>query len=299
MESTERSIDTAAWLSPMSYSIPTHIVESAWLRHGSFAEWLIAAHRPRTFVELGTHNGFSYFAMVEAARRIGLDMSSWAIDSWEGDEHAGFYGQEIYDDVSSINEQYADSSRLLRGYFSDMVGQIPDGTVDLLHIDGRHRYEDAKEDFELYASKLTHRGIVLFHDVAERENGFGVYRLWEELADQYDSFLFEHEHGLGVLFVGTDRSPEISEFIAASRSHGDEIRAAYNHLGSRIAAMQWREREYGDALTRVSEYLAELNAERAHTFELEQRLADIESSHSWKVTAPLRRIRGSRESAAG
>lgn len=33
----------------------------------------------------------------------------------------------------------------------------------MLHVDGRQRYEDVKEDFETYLPKVSDRSAVLFH----------------------------------------------------------------------------------------------------------------------------------------
>ncbi len=52
------------------------------------------AAKPQRFVELGTHFGTSYFAFCQAAERLDLDCESWAVDTWQDDEHAGFYGEE-------------------------------------------------------------------------------------------------------------------------------------------------------------------------------------------------------------
>ena len=93
-----------AWLRPASYWVPAHIVDSAWLTHGSFAAWLIDVLRPSDVIELGTHNGFSCFAFAEAAKRLGHAITINALDSWEGDDQAGFYGDSVYRSVLSIAE---------------------------------------------------------------------------------------------------------------------------------------------------------------------------------------------------
>ena len=74
-------------------------VESAWYGHVPFAHWLVAAHRPASIVELGAHNGVSYAAFCEAVLREQIDARCLAVDTWQGDRHAGFYGAEVLADL--------------------------------------------------------------------------------------------------------------------------------------------------------------------------------------------------------
>jgi len=295
---------SAAWLGPTSYWQPEHLVESAWHEHAPFASWLVDTARPRILAELGTHNGFSFFVFCEAAKRLGLATQCFALDTWQGDEHAGFYGAEVFDSVTTRAEtDYAGSAHLLRGYFSESVSSFADGSIDILHIDGRHRYEDAREDFATYLPKLSDRALVLFHDTMEREHGFEVWRLWAELADQYpdSSFEFRHGHGLGVLGVGNRLPAALSDFFASTAAHGAEIREAYSLLGSKVA------RSYEDGkLTAANNELERLLTEsvnRAQILEesiqssidrfddLSLRQQELLASTSWQVTAPLRWVK--------
>jgi hypothetical protein len=230
-----------SWVGKASYWSPTHVVPSAWHEHAPFAFWLVDALRPTTFVELGSHNGFSYFAVCEAVQRLGLDTSCSAIDSWEGDEHAGFYGDDVYRSVTEINEaSYSGFSRLIRSYFSDAVDQFEDGSIELLHIDGRHRYEDAVEDFETYRPKLAATAVVIFHDTFEFERGFGVHRLWAELCERYpeSTFQFEHGHGLGVLGLGDLPQPLVDFF--APTTHASARSSRHGRASCRSGRTPWR-----------------------------------------------------------
>jgi GT2 family glycosyltransferase/glycosyltransferase involved in cell wall biosynthesis len=207
-------------------------VDSAWYGHVPFAHWIVAAHRPASIVELGAHNGVSYAAFCEAVLRERIDASAIAVDTWKGDEHAGFYGEDVHAELRRFHDQrYAAFSTLLRNTFDEALKFVPDGSVDLLHIDGRHRYEDVSHDFATWRAKLSPRAVVLFHDTNVREHDFGVWRLWSELRTQFPSFEFLHGHGLGVLAVGTD----ISGPVAALTALGDG--AAVNSVRERFAAL--------------------------------------------------------------
>ena len=180
-----RGADDPFWLSSASFWLPEHFVTSAWLTHAPFAFWLVEVLRPRSIAELGTHLGFSCFVFAEAVRRLGIDATIDALDSWEGDHHTGFYGEEVYDSVREFaSENHPDTIRLVRGYFEDSRRLFADDSIDLLHIDGRHGYDDVRTDYDMWRSTVREGGIILFHDVEEHQEGFGVWRLWEELSSR-------------------------------------------------------------------------------------------------------------------
>ena len=234
-------VDEAALLGPFlslaSFRVPHRLVMSAWLEHAPFANWLIDVQRPDSLVELGTHNGYSYLAFCEAVQAAGLATRCAAVDTWLGDEHSGFYGEEVFIRLKTYHDgRYADFSRLIRSTFLDALDQFPDGSVDLLHIDGRHGYDDVKEDFTNWQPKLTDRAVVLFHDVEVRERDFGVHRLWDELCAQYPHFTFKHCNGLGVLGVGPNQPPRLAALfgIGDDKARARVVRAAYVRLGGAV-----------------------------------------------------------------
>lgn len=206
-------------------------VSSAWVGHGAFAMWLMKHLQPRVVVELGSHYGYSYFAFCQAVVEDKLPTKCYAVDTWQGDEHAGFYSERVYAAVTAENAKYAGFSTLLRKRFDQALPDIPDGSVDLLHVDGRHFYDDVKEDFESYIPKLSQRAVVLFHDVEVVDRNFGVKRYFAELMQKHKGFNFLHAHGLGVLFFGnqqTDFAKDLAAYVK-DESHLAKIRSVFSN----------------------------------------------------------------------
>ena len=132
---------SGAWPGPASVS--------AWAGHVPFAHWIVRATAPRVLVELGTHWGVSYSAFCEAVVRDGLDTRCFAVDTWQGDEQAEFYGEEVYADLRQFHDaRYGAFSRLLRCTFDEALPHLPDSSIDLLHIDGLHTYDAVRHDYE-------------------------------------------------------------------------------------------------------------------------------------------------------
>ena len=223
------------FVSNASFERPRYIPTSAWLGHGPFAFWLVENLKPAVLVELGTYLGYSYFCFCQQVAKQGLATQCTAIDLWAGDEHAGFYGEEVFNIVKQINDQnYSAFSRLMRSTFVDAAESFEDGSVDLLHIDGRHRYEDVKEDFETWLPKLSDRAVVLFHDTQVQKDDFGVFRFWPEIAASYPNFEFTHQHGLGILGVGKNLPPPVKALFSASRVKRAVIKRSYRRLGKAL-----------------------------------------------------------------
>ncbi len=220
------------------YREPSRLVAPhAWEGHIPFVYWLVKALRPAMLVELGTHTGNSYFAMCEALDLTGCGGKAFAVDTWEGDEHAGFYGDDVFQSVVGHNDgHFASFSTLLRMFFDEARAYFPDGVIDLLHIDGLHTYEAVRHDFQTWHSALSRRGVVIFHDINVRERGFGVWRLWQELSTQFPGFAFDHSNGLGVLVVGDDAPPTVLKLVQAGRDSmaAGHIRRLFANAGASL-----------------------------------------------------------------
>ena len=292
-----------------AFNVPTHIVESAWLEHGPFAIWFAQQMAPSVFVELGSHNGFSYFAFCESLKSLSGRHQAFAIDTWQGDSHAGFYGDDVYSQVKEVNEHYYSGfSTLVKSTFDEALVHFDDTEVDLLHIDGLHTYAAVKHDFESWKSKLSDHAVVLFHDINVRQVDFGVHKLWTELRNEYPSFTFSHGHGLGVLKVGTMRT-DVDWLFELDNVNSAYVSKLFAGLGARVRIQ--RERDVylhmnftkNQELAEITSQIHLLNSEieqlreegkriSSKTVATQERLQALLASRSWRLTSPIRRLVG-------
>lgn len=241
-ESTDQNVATLmnSILNPLNYpnilSAPNRVTSSTWHEHIPFAMFLVAILRPTTFVELGTYKGDSYCAFCQAVSELELMTKCYAVDVWSGDEHGGYYGEEILAELRGYHDHmYGGFSRLIQSTFAEALRHFEDSSIDLLHIDGFHTYEAVKSDFESWLPKMSRRGVVLFHDTNVRERDFGVFQFWSEISAQYPHFEFTHGHGLGVLGVGKDQCEAMRALLNCNDKTAAAIRQLFFRLGHEVA----------------------------------------------------------------
>jgi len=278
-------MDTNNLLRAASFSPKLFESSSGWVGHSPFAAWVIQEVCPRIFVELGTHCGHSYFSFCQSVAAAGLTTQCYAVDTWEGDAHAGQYGDTIFAEVNAHNaSNYAAFSRLLRMTFDEAGAHFPDGSIDLLHIDGLHTYEAVRHDFEAWLPKLAPGAIVLFHDTNVHDRNFGVWKLWEELQARYSSNLeFTHSHGLGVLQLDNAPNGVRLQWLQAYSPEKQRLIDYFHSLGS----WQFERNEIVKQMATLKQTLVERDRLIATLYaEIER----VKATISWKVTKPLRLI---------
>ena len=131
---------------------------------------------PGQIVEIGSFRGRSTIVLASAAQE-GVDLV--AIDPHGGSDRGP---QEIDPDARRGDEDNAAFEANLRRAgvrervrhvrrFSDEALAEVDGDVQLLYIDGAHRYRPARQDIELWGSRVAAAGTMLMHDAF---NAIGV-----------------------------------------------------------------------------------------------------------------------------
>ena len=123
----------------------------------------------RRIVEIGSFRGRSMIVLASAAEP-GVELV--AIDPHAGNdrgphEFEGFEEQAADDhDVFIANLEQAgvrDRVRHVRKFSHDALGDVP-GEIDLLYIDGAHRFKPALDDIKRWSAKVRPGGDLLIHD---------------------------------------------------------------------------------------------------------------------------------------
>lgn len=223
--------------SPLCFEKPLRRTDiSSWHGHLPFAFASVGIVKPKVLVELGTHKGDSYCAFCQAAAALSLECSFYAVDTWEGDEHAGIYGPEVLEELADYHDPlYGHFSTLLKMPFDEALSRFEDGVIDLLHIDGLHTYEAVKHDFESWLPKMRPEGVILLHDTKVFQREFGVWRFWDEIREVYPNLEFFHSHGLGVVGVGSVRSEGAGPLFNLSDLEIIRIRRFFSEMGDLAA----------------------------------------------------------------
>ena len=234
-------IHRPASFNPLAYPIctrtPRHdLHDSSWRGHIPFAMGLMDMVRPRSLVELGTYRGASYRAFCQAIKELRLDTRCFAVDTWHGDPHTGFYGPQVLEDLRRHHDaEYALFSELIQETFDHALARFVDDTIDVINIDGFHTYNAVRHDFESWLPKMSRRGVMLLHgiEIRDRED-FGVWRFWDEIKQEYPFFEFYHSSGLGVLAVGTTLADGLRPIVEAPQAEADRIREFFRNLGEHL-----------------------------------------------------------------
>jgi hypothetical protein len=131
---------------------------------------------PGRIVEIGSFRGRSMIVLASAAAP-GVELV--AIDPHGGSDRGP---QEIAADArrgDADNDAFEsnlsragvrDRVRHVRMFAREAVGEVV-GDIDLLYIDGAHRYQPVREDIELWGARVAPAGTMLMHDAF---NAIGV-----------------------------------------------------------------------------------------------------------------------------
>ncbi|MBX3313447.1 MAG: class I SAM-dependent methyltransferase [Actinobacteria bacterium] len=120
-------------------------------------------------VEIGSFRGRSMIVLASAAP---TDVELIAIDPHAGNDRGPQEIEGFAEEAAEDNEVFnanlaaagvADRVTHLRMFSDDAIGSV-DGDIDLLYIDGAHRFGPARDDIVRWGRKIPEGGDLLIHD---------------------------------------------------------------------------------------------------------------------------------------
>jgi predicted O-methyltransferase YrrM len=143
------------WMSPDQAAV-LHRSAADCPEHGSIVEIGSFQGRSTIVLALSASAGTSVVAIDPHA---GNDRGPQEIDGFEhqaADDHTIFLANLAAAGV-------ADRVRHIRSFSDDALGAVT-GPIDVLYIDGAHRYGPAQRDIRAWGSRVTDGGTLLIHD---------------------------------------------------------------------------------------------------------------------------------------
>jgi hypothetical protein len=159
----------------------------------------VARYREPVVVEIGTYRGESTVSLLAGAELAGGHV--WSIDI---DPHVPFLKVlDAHDEADRKMWTFVngDSTALTS------ARQVP-GRIDVLFIDGDHRYDQVVAELKLYLPRMRGGGVALLHDV--HPSAFGdpeLCRVGEALDDTLPGMGLRWQDLPGVVGLGVIRMP--------------------------------------------------------------------------------------------
>ena len=152
--------------------------------------------------------GYSTFAFSKAltdrgsgGRVIGIDAFVFVVQSADVSAHV-LRVRNTYEYVTDLMAlTKITNMEVVKGYFDEVAASWQHGkSIDILHVDGRHEYENVKKDYQDFLPFVKEDGIIIFHDCYVWDQlDFGVHTFLKELDDHLYKGYFINDYGLGVV----------------------------------------------------------------------------------------------------
>ena len=143
-----------------SSTILAHGIASLRLDEAAYLYRVVRDLKPRTVVEIGRFRGGSTF-LIAAALGDGI------VHSYDLDTRDGHSGAELDGHLVAALQRFGLSDRAHLHVADSRSADPPASEIDLLFIDGDHREEGVRADFDRWSPLLSARGHVIFHDAVD------------------------------------------------------------------------------------------------------------------------------------
>ena len=150
---------------------------------------LVCELAPRRLLEIGTARGGSLYLWTQAALAdatiVSIDLPAGEFGGAYRECRTPFY-ESFARDGQSLFLVRADSHD--PGTCQQLRDLLTEQPLDFAFIDGDHRYEGVKADFEQYGPLVRPGGMLAVHDILPRPDlpQIEVHRLWTDLRQRYN-----------------------------------------------------------------------------------------------------------------
>ncbi len=182
------------------------------LKNGEYLLKLISELKPKNFLEIGVLEGVTSRNVCELLNKInngnfkfiGIDLFGEDVAVNNSEEFTPIsykiknplkwiYFRLILkmepnskECVEHLLRKFKNSVKIFKGYSKDILGKIDIKDIDLVFLDGGHRYETVREDLNLLLINLKKNSIILCDDY--NVSHYGVKKAVDEIKDSHDFF---------------------------------------------------------------------------------------------------------------
>lgn len=172
----------------------------AWLPHGPLGIWLVNALRPRRIVELGTHDGFSYFSFCRAVEENRIAAACAAFVTCDEWAHDNKYTEYIYEKLKRKNTKFEKFSKIDYKITLEAIEYFEDHSIELLHIN--NVFFKTESYLKKIEKKLSDNAIILLSGTSVSKENSGSGDFWSDVSRARPSLNFARQDGLEVVFWG-------------------------------------------------------------------------------------------------
>ncbi|WP_242202506.1 class I SAM-dependent methyltransferase [Aestuariivivens insulae] len=177
----------------------------------AFANY-VSKIRPKVVVEIGTKRGGSFYVWAryfKPQHLISIDLPGGIHGGGYPKQKACFF-KSFLSDLPTSKVSLIQANSHSPATLEHLKHLLNGAAIDFLFIDGDHRYEGVRQDFEMYSPLVRKGGYVGFHDIiaSDYHHQMDCYvdKLWEELKGTfpYKEFITDasqHKYGLGVVEI--------------------------------------------------------------------------------------------------
>jgi predicted O-methyltransferase YrrM len=175
--------------------------KKAELNYGHFFQFLIGFHKPKVIVEFGILEGFSLMNMVVAGNNLPKEPNITAYDIFEK-----FNGNHAKPEIIEKFKNYQNVS-IKEGDFFKIYKEIPNNSIDIIHIDIENTGDVYKFAVENYLNKLTLGGFMILEGGSVERDSIDWMSKYEK--SKIRDFL-EHHHTYNFEYITISIFPSIT-----------------------------------------------------------------------------------------